>query len=211
MEYQEWLKKRKAGIGGSDASAILGMNPYKTNVELWEEKTGRREPEDISGKPYVQYGKEAEEPLRKLFALDHPQYEVIRNGDYEMHISEKQPFIFGTFDGTLVEKETGAVGVLEIKTTNILQSMQREKWSDKIPDNYYIQILHYMLVKDFQFAKLKAHLISQWNNEVRITQRHYHIERDEVAEDLKYLEAEEIKFWEYVKKDKRPPLRLPTI
>ena len=34
---EEWLVNRK-GIGGSDASAILGLNPYKTNQELWMEK-----------------------------------------------------------------------------------------------------------------------------------------------------------------------------
>lgn len=39
----EWLKGRMNGIGGSDASAIVGMNPYKSNIELFEEKTGRRE------------------------------------------------------------------------------------------------------------------------------------------------------------------------
>ena len=53
---QDWLKARQGRIGGSDAAAILGMNPYKTNVQLWEEKTGRRQHEDISEKPYVKYG-----------------------------------------------------------------------------------------------------------------------------------------------------------
>ena len=47
-DHTAWLKARGYGIGGSDASAILGMNPYKSNIELFEEKTGRRLPEDIS-------------------------------------------------------------------------------------------------------------------------------------------------------------------
>ena len=37
----EWLAFRNTGIGGSDAAAVLGENPWKTNVELWEEKTGK--------------------------------------------------------------------------------------------------------------------------------------------------------------------------
>ena len=72
----QWLKARTYGIGGSDASAIVGMNPYKTNIELFEEKTGRRIPEDISEKPYVKYGNDAEPLIRALFALDYPEYEV---------------------------------------------------------------------------------------------------------------------------------------
>ncbi|MEG1781609.1 MAG: YqaJ viral recombinase family protein [Clostridium sp.] len=57
---EEWLAARKNHIGGSDASACVGMNPYKSNVELWKEKMGIRIPEDISDKPYVQYGTKAE-------------------------------------------------------------------------------------------------------------------------------------------------------
>ena len=73
--FNEWLGNR-SGIGGSDASAVLGLNPYKSNTELWEEKTGKRVPEDISHKDYVQYGHDAEPLLRKLFALDYPEYKV---------------------------------------------------------------------------------------------------------------------------------------
>lgn len=53
-------KAARLGSGGSDAAAILGLNPYKSNVELFDEKTGRRMPKDISDKPYVKYGTEAE-------------------------------------------------------------------------------------------------------------------------------------------------------
>lgn len=50
MNREEWLEERKKGIGGSDVACILGMSPYKSNVELWEEKVGIREAEDISRK-----------------------------------------------------------------------------------------------------------------------------------------------------------------
>lgn len=57
---KEWLKARQKGIGGSDAASILGISPWKTNVQLWEEKTGITEPEDISEKEVVRFGKESE-------------------------------------------------------------------------------------------------------------------------------------------------------
>ena len=56
MTREEWLEERKTGIGGSDASAIVGLNPYSDNIKLWEIKTKRAEQEDISDKPYVKYG-----------------------------------------------------------------------------------------------------------------------------------------------------------
>ena len=72
---EEWLEHRKNFIGGSDASAIVGLNPYMSNLELWQIKTGLMEQEDISEKPYAKYGTIAEEYLRELFKLDYPQYE----------------------------------------------------------------------------------------------------------------------------------------
>lgn len=207
---EEWLKNRMNGIGGSEASAIIGMNPYMSNIELWQIKTGQLIPEDISEKPYVKYGTEAEPLMRQLFALDYPQYEVgyVENNSY---FNDKYPFALASLDGTLIEKETGRKGILEIKTTNILQSMQKEKWDHRIPDNYYIQVLHYLMVTEFDFVVLKAQLKSSFNDDVYLQTRHYKIERAEVEEDIKYLEASERKFWKQVQERKRPALLLPEI
>ena len=215
---EEWMKARKNHIGGSDASACVGMNPYKDNVQLWEEKMGLVIPEDISEKPYVKYGTEAEMHLRALFAMDYPQYEV-HYDENNMFINSDYPWMHASLDGELVEKvlpEDGTEviirrGILEIKTTNILQSMQKEKWNDRIPDNYYIQILHYLAVTDWDFAILKAQLKSEWNGEVRLTTRHYLIERKEVQEDIDYLIEAERRLWNCVETGTRPNLILPTI
>ena len=89
---EEWLQGRKNHIGGSDAAACVGLNPYKDNVQLWEEKVGLVLPEDISDKDYVQYGTEAEEYLRALFALDHPEYKVFYDPD-NMFTNSKYPWM----------------------------------------------------------------------------------------------------------------------
>ena len=206
---QEWLSGRLNGIGGSDASAVVGMNPYKTNIELFEEKTGRRGPEDISEKPYVIYGKKAEEYIRELFRLDYPEYQV-EHHEFRILQSLSHPFMQASLDGELTDQE-GRRGILEIKTTNILQSMQYEKWKDRIPDNYYIQVLHYLLVTGYEFVVLRAHLVSEWGQDKRTTVKHYFIEREEVREDLDMLLEEEKKFWAYVESGRKPPLILPEI
>lgn len=204
----EWLQHRSR-IGGSDAAAIVGMNPYKNNVELWQIKTGQLIPEDISEKPYVKYGTEAEEHIRSLFALDFPQYEVeyIENN---MYLNDKYPFAHASLDGWLTDQD-GRKGILEIKTTNILQSMQKEKWNHRIPDNYYIQVLHYMMVTEFDFAVLVAQLKSEFKGEVYKQVKHYKIERADVEEDIQYLQESEAKFWKQVQERKKPNLVLPEI
>ena len=204
-----WLKGRMRGIGGSDASAIVGMNPYKSNIDLFEEKIGRRIPEDISQKPYVIYGKRAEAPIRELFKLDYPEYQV-EHHEFRILQSVEYPFMQASLDGELTDS-VGRRGILEIKTTNILRSMQYEKWKDRIPDNYYIQVLHYLLVTGYEFSVLRAHLISEWGSEKRTAAKHYFIGRSEVQNDLDMLLQEEKKFWAYVESGRKPPLILPEI
>ena len=67
---EEWLENRMNYIGGSEASAIIGCNPYMSNVELYMLKTGQTEQEDISDKPYVQYGISAEPLIRNIFKIN---------------------------------------------------------------------------------------------------------------------------------------------
>lgn len=205
---EEWLVNRK-GIGGSDASAILGLNPYKTNQELWMEKKGQMSPVDISGKSYVKYGNDAEPLLRALFALDYPEYKV-EYYDNNMIINKKYPWAHASLDGELMDPD-GRRGILEIKTTNILQSIQWEKWDNRIPDNYYIQILHYLLVTEYDFVVLKAQLRRVRDGEVRLTTKHYHIEREEVLSDIKMLKEEEEAFWHSLQRGQKPGLLLPEI
>jgi len=135
----------------------------------------------------------------------------VANDAYKVIFNPKYPFISGTLDGELAEKKTGRQGVLEIKTTEILNSMHREKWNDKIPDNYYVQVLHYLLATGWDFAVLKAQLKTVYDGDVRLNTRHYTIERADVQDDLDYLLAKEIEFWQYIVKDKKPNLVLPPI
>lgn len=209
-DREEWLQNRFKGIGGSEASAIIGLNPYMNNIDLWNIKTGQVVPEDISDKEYVKYGTNAEEHLRALFALDFPQYEV-EYVDNNSYFNDKFPFALASLDGVLIEKETGRKGILEIKTTNILQSMQKEKWNERIPDNYYIQVLHYLLVTEFDFVVLVAQLKSEFNGEIYKQTKHFKIERSDVEDDIQYLVNEEKKFWKLVQEKKKPNLLLPNI
>lgn len=204
----EWLKNRTR-IGGSDASAIVGMNPYMSNVELWEIKTGITTQRDISEEPYVKYGTEAEQHLRELFKLDFPEYEM-HYAENNMWTNDKYPFSHASLDGWLIDQD-GRMGIWECKTTNILKSMQKEKWRDRIPDNYFIQLLHYFMVTEFEFAVLKAQLKSEFNGDVYIQTKHYKIERAEVEDDIIYLAKAEAKFWEQVQTKTRPALLLPEI
>lgn len=209
--HDEWLEARKRGLGASDAGTIIGVNAWKTTVQLWEEKSGIREPEDISDKPYVKLGHDEEPLIRELFALENPQYEVRYESPYKMIFSSKHDFIFATLDGELLEKETGRHGILEIKTTEIRAPTQWKEWDGRIPQAYYAQICHQLNATGWEFAVLKARIRYQKDGELRIAERQYTIEQREAREDMHYVLQKEIEFWKYIKDGQRPPLILPGI
>jgi putative phage-type endonuclease len=62
----EWHTRRSRGIGGSEVASILGLSPYRTAHVLWLEKSGRVQPEDISGLPHVLRGVLGEETCRMM-------------------------------------------------------------------------------------------------------------------------------------------------
>ncbi len=203
----EWLEFRKTGLGGSDAAAILGISPFKTNVEVWEEKVGLREPVDISDEPYVKYGKKAEDMLVKLFALDFPELKVRAN----KNVVYRRGFMFASLDGELTNKAAER-GVLEIKTTEVHSAAAFAKWNKQIPDYYYTQVLHYLIVTGWSFAYCKGHIRQQGlNGELEIITRHYPYLRKDVLDDLRYLYLKEKEFWGYVERKQQPPLILPPL
>lgn len=210
--HEAWLQERKKGLGASDAASYLGLSKWKSNVQLWEEKVGIREPEDISGKSFVQYGHDAEPHLRALFALDHPDLKVTYDSPYKIYRNDEHPFIFCTPDGELEEISTGMRGGLEIKTTEIMNPSQWADWNGRIPDQYYCQVIQQFIATDWEFIYVLAQI--KWTDksgERRKDTREYLILREEVLVDIEATKTSAIKFWRHVETKKRPSLILPNI
>lgn len=205
---EAWLKLRLNGIGGSDAGTVLGLNKYKTNLELWEEKTGRAESE-FTGNEATRYGQKAEEHIRALFHLDHPDYNLDYH-EFRMHGNEKYPFMYATLDGELTGY--GRKGILEIKTATIQNNGQWREWENRIPDTYFAQVVHQLTVTEWDFAYVRAYLryYSQ-HGELRATIRDYYIDADDIKNDAAALIEAETKFWDCVISGREPGLILPEI
>lgn len=207
----EWLKNRKNGLGGSDIAAVIGQNPFMSNTDLFDIKTGRKEQPDISDKPFVAYGVSAEELLVKLFELDHPEKQAEHLG-FNTVYNDKYPWALASLDGRTVELETLRDGVLEIKTTEIRRSDDWEKWNGRIPQSYFCQVLFYLAVTEFDYADLRAAIkYTSAEGDKRTTIRDYHIERSEVEEDIKFLMQKGAEFWEQVERGISPSRILPDI
>lgn len=151
-----WLKSRKAGVGGSDMSTILGLNAFKTPYDLWLEKTGRVEPEDISDKWAIVKGNALENELRKRFRSNHPEM-LVTDGTDKQFISREKPYLRASLDGIL-QREDGSFGILEIKTAS---SRRAGDWHDedgnlRIPPYYLAQVEFYTLVTGWTWGYVYA-------------------------------------------------------
>lgn len=204
---EEWLKCRCRGIGGSDAGAVIGVNKYRNNVDVWKQKTGLVKAKKIDN-PAVNYGKMAEPLIRELFKLDYLQYSVDYH-EYRMYANDAHRFIYATLDGEITDGERK--GILEIKTCTIQNPNQWKEWENRIPDAYYAQILHQMLATGWDFVVLRAYIRYFKGDELKTIIRDYEISREAVTDDLVALTAKEVEFWKHVEDKTEPALILPGI
>lgn len=187
----EWLELRFSGIGGSEASVILNENPYKTKLELFEEKLKIVKAQDLSNNEAVKKGIELEPLIRKIFSVEYKdKYEVLE--DDNTYFSKKYPFMLANVDGILIDKITNEVLGLEIKTARV-----KKIW-EEVPIYYYIQCQHYMAVLGLNKFILVAYFTTHYNNEIRV----YEIERSE--EDIEYIINQEKAFYNSLKENKEP-------
>jgi putative phage-type endonuclease len=209
IEYEnreDWLNGRRASIGASEIASAIGLSPWMTQEELWEIKTGRKEPKDLSANSRVIFGQQAEGLIRDLYALEHPEYEIEYH-PYRVYFNDETPFLTATLDGELTRIADGVKGVYEGKTAEIGKKIQWEEWKNKIPTNYYCQLCQqlYCVGEEYQFSVLNAKL-KRLNGDSEI--RSYEFKREEMEEDIRLIVDEAKRFWKYVQDDKRPPLRI---
>jgi len=194
LPREDWLMVRKQGIGSSDAGAAVGLNPYKSQLELWLEKTGRdttlpkADPHDEESPMYWgnvlepivawHYSKRTSKRVRRINAvLQHPNPELswmLANIDRE---------VIGADD----------VQILECKTAGINGA---RLWKEGVPEYVQLQVMHQLAVTGKQAADVAVLLGGQ-------TLEIHRIERDELM--IARLIELERKFWHYVETDTPPP------
>ena len=191
MSREEWLESRRNGIGGSDASAILGVNPYSSPLKVYMDKIGKGVEEEENEamrlgtdlEPYVadrfvEFMEKQGTPkkVRKCNRiLQHPDY----------------PWMLANIDREVLKENAG----LECKTTSPYSKFRFDE--GEINPHYYWQCVHYMAVTGAE----------RWYVSIVVLGKSHHvfcIERDESAIE-QLIEAEK-DFWENHVEPKVPPL-----
>lgn len=152
---QKFLQARRDGLGGSDIAAILGIeSSFKTRFQVWDEKVNGTHDEP-SNQQALMLGNILEYPLINKYQ-DMTGKIVKRLAD--TITKKKYPYFIANIDGHIPEEKR----IIEVKTAN---EFTRDKWgpcgSQQIPEHYYAQIAHYMLVLDYQYADLIVGFITK--------------------------------------------------
>lgn len=179
IDRSEWLKLRRKGIGGSDASAVAGLNRYKSPVGVFLDKTGQIEPEEAGEAAY--WGNVLEDVVAREFSLQ-SGLRVQRSNKLYQH--PKHEFMLGNVDRLIMDKGGRGIGILECKTASAYKA---DEWNDeKVPDEYAIQLQHYMAVLGVDYGYF-AVLIGGQKFQYKLVERN-----DKIIDSLIQIEDE---FW----------------
>ncbi len=194
MPREDWLQIRRQGIGSSDAAAAVGLNPYKSQLELWLEKTGR---DGTLPKPDTQdeaspaYWGNVLEPIVAAHYTKRTGRRVRRINAVLQHPDPALPWMLANID----REVTGSseVQILECKTAGINGA---RLWKDSVPEYVQLQVQHQLAVTGKHAADV-AVLIGGQHLSI------HRIERDDrLITRLINLERQ---FWQHVERDIPPP------
>lgn len=180
----EWFEHRKKGIGSSDVPVIMGVSPYRTPLQLWEEKTGVRET-TFEGNYATERGHNLEGVARQIYSV-----QTGNNPEPVSLVHPKFPYIRASLDG--LDKPTNIV--LEIKAPGKADHALAKE--GKVPEKYFWQVQHQLLVAD-------SHLAHYWSFD-GVEGVLVEVHRDEDA--IKKIIEACGKFWTLVQTKESPPM-----
>lgn len=209
ISEERWHALRRLGLGGSDASAVMGVNPWKSSYALWAEKSGRVEPSAAG--PAAQWGNDLELAVARRFAKEAKCAVVawpviLQSRAHEILLANVDFFIVATSEEFPASRVTilrgldpepaGILSILEVKTTGVVSRGNPRGWADgQVPIGYEYQGLHYCAVtgqREVVFACLVG------GSGLVIRRRSY----EEIAVEH-LIEAEE-EFWRGVREGYEP-------
>ena len=185
ISHEEWLTLRKKSIGGSDAGALVDMNPYQSPISLYADKMGLSKPKESN--EAMRLGTDLEDYVARRW-MEKTEKKVRQ--DNFMYQDDEFEFITANIDRDVVGENAG----LECKTMSSFAKYDLE--GGEVPAMYFAQCQHYMMVRGYN----KMYLA------ILVLQRglyHFEIERDE--EFISQLRDAEVSFWrEYIEKNQMP-------
>jgi putative phage-type endonuclease len=200
-------ENRRRYIGGSDAASILGVDPWKTKVDLWLEKTGRLVDEPLTSEP-AELGSDIEDSLLRWFQRE---YRLAERG---LMLLRNQHFVADPFgphlDAAIVPAgKRGRADITEIveaKVTSLVDEWGDEL-TDQVPDRVLVQAHVQMYATGEQCRTAWVPVMMPGYRSFQ--RRRYRIDRND--ELMSAIVSAGLEFWEHVQSNTQPPDSYPTL
>jgi len=180
---------RQTYLGGSDIAAILGISPWRTQLDVYLDKVEGRQPEDPSKAKIFRRGTKMEPYILDLLTEEHGIQIVNRGQRYR---DKDHDFIAAEIDAEAASGEN-----IEAKSANQFAAKNwGEQFTDEIPVYYTAQAMHGMMVHPAP-ATIFPVLIG--SDDFRV----YRVERDD--ETIEAIRAKEVEFWDRIQRKDPPP------
>jgi putative phage-type endonuclease len=177
-----WHEARADSLGGSEIGIAMGLSQWESPYALWAKKTGKIENPPLTNWA-VRFGQAFEEPILKLWAEEHPEYEVFLTGTYQ---DCEHSWLHANPDALARHRKTGEWLVVEVKTARTS--------FEALPANYEAQVRHYMMVIKIDRAVVVAVAGMTWQE--------FWLERDDFTEQVQLDAAK--RFMSHVVNDTKP-------
>ena len=196
---EEWLSQRV--FGGSSVSALFNASPYMTALDVYCASVNPCIEKDTETASTI-YGSEAEPLIRELVKINFKDtFKVQSPNGFTMYRRIDKPYMTATLDGVMTNITSKEKWVLEIKTHDVKNKQDLENWENHLPQNYYIQGLHYLAVlNDFvgviYACKLRFYDYFNENGKKLLKEeiRYYYLKREDYEKDINLVEETETKF-----------------
>jgi putative phage-type endonuclease len=153
-EEAAFRAERRRGVGGSDVAAILGLDPYRTAMDVWAEKVGILvgDPDEPEANEAMRWGQLLEPVIVDEVCIRRgwePREDIVFRGHHPDH-----EWMRANVD-SLVTDEVNTdrgLGVLEAKTTSVWQASE---WRDgETPAPALVQTMWYLMVTGLRWAAI---------------------------------------------------------
>ncbi len=183
----QWHQWRNGGVTASEAPIIMGRSPYKTQWQLWAEKTGLVLPEDLSQNPHVQRGIQLEPQARRTFETRHNDFLLPLCAE-----ADHNAIFRASFDGI---NDAGEPVEIKCPCESVFKEVQSQQEQSKAYQLYWVQVQHQLLVANSE----RGWLVFYFNEQ----SVEFVIQRDDAF--LSELQSKALAFWEQVQRKQAPP------
>ena len=189
MTPQQWVGFRFTGIGGSDVSSILDLNPYANITQLFFEKIGYRDPEDLSRNAAVLWGEVDEDAILNM--AQYYDFDVSDSTEYVYNYRNQikvrniiklnyiikhddYPWLIINLDGISVNmqisqnevdmgiQELGKLATVHnVEETKTISSFTADQWEQGVPIGYVGQTMTYEIPFKELFPDIGGHIWSK--------------------------------------------------